>query len=171
MSEEFSAVCFDREQAHAAVNRAYAVAQAIIANGENALVECKVALEPITVKQRGFLHKAVLPQISEQVRIGGERYVTEVWKEYFRKLFLPDEFVVRRLFHADKETGELVPDKHATPRRVRSSTEELGVRAYAEHIEKIIDYATVEWGVVFHFTRDEQELRAHKSRKADHGHR
>jgi hypothetical protein len=33
------------------------------------------------------------------------------------------------------------------------------VRAYAEFTEKVIDYAIVEWGVSFVFTRDEQQLR------------
>jgi len=167
MSDELSAVCFTREDAHQAAGAAYALAQTIIANGQNALIECRQALEPISVKQRKFLHGPVLTQISEQVRIGGERYVTKVWKQYFHDLFLPDEWVLEKRFHLDRETGELTPDKRATPRRVRRSTEELGVKGYAEHIEKIIDYATVEWGVVFRFTREEQALRA--KRRGDDG--
>ena len=162
MSDELSIVVFTKEDAHAAALHAYSLAQTIIANGQNALIECRQALEPISVKQRKFLHGPVLGQISEQVRIGGQRYVTKVWKAYFHDLFLPDEWVPEKRFHLDKETGELVPDKRATPRRVRVSTEELGVRAYAEHIEKIIDYATVEWGVVFNFSNEEQALRRKK---------
>jgi hypothetical protein len=159
VSDEMSAVCFTQQDAHQAATAAYALAQTIIANGQNALIECRQALEPITVKQRKFLHGPVLGQISEQVRIGGNRYVTKIWKTYFHDLFIPDEWRVESRFHLDKETGELVPDKRATPRRVRISTEELGVRAYSEFTEKVIDYATLEFGVVFHFTNEEQALR------------
>lgn len=162
MSDTFSAVCFDPDQAHTAAKQAFAHAQALLRNGENVLISCGPALEPVTVKQRKFLHGPVLGQISEQVRVGGERYVITVWKEYFRKLFLPDTWELRAEPRLDPKLGRLVQPKRATPRRVRSSTEELGPKAYAEHTEKIIDYATVEWGVVFQFTREEQDFRARK---------
>jgi hypothetical protein len=103
--------------------------------------------DDITAKQRGFFHAAVLPQIAEQVRVDGERYTAEVWKEYFRKLFLPDRFVMRRL------PGH----KRATPQRVRVSTENLGVKGYSEHIDKVIAHAETEFGVAFVFDRQERE--------------
>lgn len=166
----FTAIAMDHEQAHAVCSQAYQVAKAEIDNGANVQVSVALAVEPVTVKQRKFLHGPVLSQISEQVRIGGERYVIKVWKDYFHDLFLPDEWHLERRFHLDKATGELVPDKRATPRRVRISTEELGPKAYAQHTEKIIDYATVEWGVVFQFQREEQDLRAHfQPRRKEHG--
>jgi hypothetical protein len=164
MNDEFSAVCFSPDDAHAAATQAYAHAKAIIANGQNALIECRQALEPITVKQRKFLHGVVLVQVSEQVAIEGHRYTVAIWKDYFRNLFLPDVWkMVDVPPKWDKTLGRLVqPKREQMPKRIRQSTEELGVRAYSEFTEKIIDYATVEWGVSFHFTNEDQALRRTK---------
>lgn len=159
---EHAEVCFDAEALHQATLRAYAHGKALLANGENVRVACGPALEPISIQQRRFLHGPVLGQISEQIRIGGERYVIETWKEYFRKLFLGDRWEMVRMPKWDHDAHAWTVPKNATPRRMRVSTEELGVKGYAEFTDKVIDYATLEWGVVFHFTHEEQQLRARK---------
>lgn len=105
------------------------------------------AQDDITTKQRGFLHAAVFPQIAEQVRVNGERFTAEIWKEYFRRLFLPDIFVMRKLPGA----------KRKTPLRVRVSTEDLSAKQYSEHIDRVIAHAVTEHGVEFHFNADERE--------------
>jgi hypothetical protein len=161
VSDELSAVCFTAEDAHAAARQAYAVARSIIANGENALIECRQALEPVSIKQRRFLHGVVLKQISEQVRVEGHRYVIETWKRYFVDILLPQEWeMVEVPPKWDPEEKKLIPPKRERmPKKKRTSTEELGVRAYSEFTEKVIDYAAVEWGVEFQFTNEEQLLR------------
>lgn len=105
--------------------------------------------DDITAKQRGFLHAAVLPQIAEQVRVGekGERYVAEAWKEYYRKKFLGHKWVMQKL------PGQ----KRAVPRKVRISTEDLGIKAYSEYIDRVIADAATEWFVQFRFRADERE--------------
>lgn len=103
--------------------------------------------EDITTKQRGFLHAAVFPQIAEQVVLDGERFAPETWKEHYRRKFLPDRFVVRKL------PGK----KRATPQRVRVSTEDLSVKQYSEHIDKVIADAVTEFGVAFQFNHEERE--------------
>lgn len=114
--------------------------------------------EDITVKQRGFLHAAVFPQIAEQVRFAdGSRYTADVWKEYFRKLFLGDRFVLKRIPRFDAATGKLVHPKRATPHRERISTEDLSIKQYSNHIDKVIAHATTELGVAFEFDADERE--------------
>ncbi len=161
MNDEMSVVCFSREDAHQAAGAAYSLAQTIIANGANALIECRQALEPISIKQRKFLHGVVLRQISEQVAIEGHRYTVAIWKDYFRGIFLPDVWkMVDVPPKWDHALGRHVaPKREQMPKRIRPSTEELGVRAYSEFTEKVIAYATVEWGVVFQFTNEEQALR------------
>lgn len=160
---EFSAVCFTREDAHQASIRAYSHAQALLADGEQVLIECRPATQPVKVQQRRFLHGPVLGQISEQARVHGERFVIDVWKEHFRRMFVGD--------HGWRwESPMKLPgQKRATPRRIRASTEELGVRDYAKLIDQIIDYAAHELGVVFQFTHEEQALLSHKPtrRKGD----
>lgn len=156
-AETFSALAMTRESAHAAAQAAYAHAQALLRDGVNVLVTCGPALEPITIKQRKFLHGPVLTQISEQVRVNGERFVIEVWKAYYKRLFLGHRWEMRKL------PGQ----KRATPRKVEVSTEELGVKAYAAFTDQVIDHATLEWGVVFQFDAVEREaVRARPHRRA-----
>ena len=127
----------------------------MLANGETPLISCGPSIEPVGVKQRRFLHGPTLGQISDQARVNGQRYTTDTWKEHFRRLFLGDggfRWEVMRLPGA----------KRSTPRRIAISTEELGVRAYAEFTNKVIDYAALELGVAFIFTNEEQSLLRHK---------
>lgn len=128
-------------------------AKCLLDNGE--WVELKVgpALDSIGAKQRGFLHAAVLPQIAEQAYVGEkrERFAAEVWKEFFHRRFIPDRWVMRKLPGA----------KRATPHRERVSSESLGVKGYSEFIDRIIDTAIVEHGVVFEFEPSERESVRH----------
>lgn len=102
----------------------------------------------ITVKQRGFLHAAVFPQIAQQVSIDGTRYTAKVWKEYFRAMFLGSRW----------ESMRLPGQKRATPRKVRISTEDLpSPKAYAEYIDQVIAHATTEFGVAFEFDAQDRE--------------
>lgn len=114
--------------------------------------------EDLTVKQRGFLHAAVFPQIAEQVVFpDGTRFVAKVWKEHFRERFLGDRWVVKRGLRWDPKEGRAVPAKRATPRKERVSTEDLSIKQYSEYIDKVIDTATVEYGVTFVFEPHERE--------------
>lgn len=114
--------------------------------------------EDITIKQRGFFHAAVLPQIAEQYRTpDGIRYVAAVWKEFFRKRFLPDRWVMHAVPRWDAVRGVMVPPKRATPMRVRSSTEDLNIRQYSLHIDRVIAAAVTELGVAFEFDAEERE--------------
>ena len=103
--------------------------------------------DDITAKQRGFLHAAVFPQIAEQVRVGGERFVPEIWKEFYRKLFLGSRYVMQKL------PGQ----KRAVPVKVRVSTEDLGIKAYSEYIDRVIAHAVSEFSVAFVFRAEERE--------------
>jgi hypothetical protein len=128
---------------------AYTHAQAMLLNGESVQLKCGPADEPISIKQRSFLHGAVLPQIATQVYVGEkrERFEASIWKEHFHRLFIPDRWVMRKLPGA----------KRATPHRERVSSESLGVARYSQFIDRIIDYAVVEHGVVFEFKEGERE--------------
>ena len=157
MNDRQARVVETREQAHAAAMQAYAVAKLLIQDGRRAVISAGEDNEPLSIKQRKFLHGVVLIQISEQVRVGGERYVMPTWKEYFRAQFLPDTWVMLRKPKWDKEKRQWVAPKRATPYRVRSSTEDLNVKQYSAYIDKVIDYAVIEWNVVFDFNQQERE--------------
>lgn len=112
--------------------------------------------EDIRAKQRGFLHKAVFPQIAEQVAVEGRRYEWRIWKEQYRKEFLGHRYEMQRLPGA----------KRATPVRVRISTEDLKtVKAYSDYIDQVIAHAVTEYGVEFVFRHDEREAVRWKPKK------
>ena len=98
-------------------------------------------------KQRKFFHGVVLPQIAEQVRVNGQRYVAAIWKEHTRKLFLGDRW----------QHYALPGHKKATPHRVRISTEDLSVKQYSSHIDKVIAHAVTDLNVYFEFDPVERE--------------
>lgn len=117
-----------------------------------------VAERDLTAKQRGFLHAAVLPQIAEQYTFpDGTRYAASVWKEFWRARFLGDRYVMKAVPRWDAKSGQMVQPKRKTPHRQRVSTEDLSIKGYSEYIDKVIDTAALELGVVFEFRADERE--------------
>jgi hypothetical protein len=92
----------------------------------------------ITTEQRGYYHGVVLTEIALYARPNGQQFPLKVWKEHFREAFLGFEDVTA----IDPITGR------KTRRRMRVSTEDLGIRAYAEFIDKVIAFAADELAVV-----------------------
>jgi len=148
-SETYITVIQTEEAVAARFRAAFNHALMMLRNGEAVELKCGPADQPITIKQRGFLHASVLPQIAEQVFIGEkrERFTAEVWKDFYHRKFIPDKWVMKKLPGA----------KRATPHRVRVSSETLGVRRYSEWIDRIIDDAVVEHGVSFVFEAADRE--------------
>jgi hypothetical protein len=127
------------------------------------------AHDDITIKQRGFLHAAVFPQIAEKyVFPDGTRYSAKAWKEFWRARFLGDRWEMRRAIKWDAKAGCMVQAKRATPHRIRVSTEDLSIRQYSAYIDRVIDTATVELGITFEFDQQEREAVRYKrpARKA-----
>lgn len=109
--------------------------------------------EDKTVKQRAFLHVAVLPQIAEQAMVAGIRYVVRVWKEHFRALYLGDRWETFELPGQFDSKGR----QKRSRRKVRISTENLSIKQYSEYLDKVIATAADELGVVFRFIAEERE--------------
>ena len=156
-----------QEERHAALVQANVIARSLVDNERAAIARGDVVEsddedagaprrfrivigidhETKSVKQRKFLHGVVLPQVSAQVRVDGQRYVAALWKEFFRKLLLGDRW----------ESYRLPGHKRATPHRVRVSTEDLSVRQYSDYIDKVIAHAVTELGVEFEFDPVERD--------------
>lgn len=96
---------------------------------------CRVedAEDAKTDEQRAYYH-VILTFIAEHARVNGQVFPMAVWKEFFRDKFLG--FKVRRF--TDPMTGRKVR------RRVRVSTEDLGVRGYANLIDKVSAFAATD---------------------------
>lgn len=158
MSNEFTNAVTTREAAHHAVSVAYVHAKVLLEDGKRVRISCEVDDDPVTVRQHRFFHGPLLRQISEQVRVEGQRYARELWKEHLKNVLLPDEWVMRKLpFVIDKATGKPKPSKKAVPFRLPKSLAGLSVKDMSDFIDRSIAHAATEWGVEFRFNLDERE--------------
>jgi hypothetical protein len=105
--------------------------------GRELVLEAKLLDDDITEKQRGYLHAGVLTQISKEAVVNGERFPMETWKEWYRSQFLGFKVVTS----VDPFT------RKKSRRRVRVSTESLGVRGMALYIDRVIAHASTELGL------------------------
>ena len=106
--------------------------------GRHLVMELKLWEDDITQRQRAYLHAVVLTEIAQYARPNGQSFPMPVWKEHFRKEWLGFKVVTA----INPITGK------KSRRRVRVSTEDLGIRAMAEYIDRMIAYAATELGVV-----------------------
>lgn len=99
--------------------------------------EFRLLDDAITQEQRGYFHAVVLTEIAQFARPGGQQFDMKTWKEHFRSEFLGFNVVTS----INPLTGKKVR------RRVRISTEDLGIRKLAEYIERVIAFAATDLGV------------------------
>lgn len=104
--------------------------------GRALVVDVRFAEDVKTDEQRGYYH-VILEFIAQHGRANGKQFPMPVWKEFFRDKFLG--FKVRTF--VDPMTGRKVR------RRVRVSTEDLGVRGYGNLIEKVTAFASTDLGL------------------------
>ena len=118
-----------------------------IKQGNELVLEARLLDDAITEAQRGFLHGVVLTEISLYARPNGQQFPMPVWKEYFRSRLLPD----KRVTTINPLTGK------KSRQRKRISTEDLGVRAYSDLIDRVSAFAATELGVTFPASYDQWE--------------
>lgn len=106
--------------------------------GRELVAEFRLLDDDITEAQRGYLHGVVLTEAALYARPNGQQFPMKVFKEYFRDRLLPD----KRVTAVNPLTGR------KSRRRVRVSTEELGVRRLAKYIDEVIAILADEFGVV-----------------------
>ena len=92
-----------------------------------------------SIRQRRFYHRYVLVEIAEQAKVNGEKFAMPVWKEHFREQYVGSAWKV----YKDPMTGK------KKRRKIRVSTEDLGVRAYSKLIDQVSAFAATELGVTF----------------------
>lgn len=104
--------------------------------GRPLAVTVQPAEDALTTEQRGYYH-VVLQFIADHGTANGQKFPMAVWKEWFRDRFLG--FKVRSFINP--MTGRRVR------RRVRVSSEDLGVRGYARLIDQVIAFASTDLGL------------------------
>lgn len=109
------------------------------AAGHRLHVEVRLHEDAKTDRQRRYYHGVVLKTIAQQARPNGAQYPMAVWKEHFRAEYLGHKTVTTK----NPLTGKKVR------RRVRVSTEDLGVKGYSQLIDRVSAFAATELGVEF----------------------
>ena len=92
-----------------------------------------------SIRQRNYYHRCVLVEIAEQAIVHGQKFDMPVWKEHFRETFVGSTWKVTK----NPMTGKKMR------RKVRISTEDLGVKAYSKLIDEVSAFAATELGVSF----------------------
>ncbi len=121
-------------QGHSAIkDQGWPWAKAQMTAGRPVVAEFRLLEDDKTNEQRGYLH-IIYAFIADHAVVNGAKFPMKVWKEFYRDKFLG--FKVRSF--KDPMTGKTVR------RRVRVSTEDLGIRAYASLIDKVTAHASTE---------------------------
>lgn len=128
------------QQAHASLNQTVVPwAKSMMMAGHRLIGEFRLAEDVKTDAQRRYYHGVILAEIAKQAKVNGQAFPLAVWKEHFRNEYLGYKSVTC----INPMTGK------KSRRRVRKSTEDLGVKAYAQLIEKVTAFAVTDLGVEF----------------------
>ena len=118
-------------------------AKKLLIDGHALVAEFRLAEDNKTDKQRAYFHGVILTEIAKQAKVNGQRFDFKTWKEYFRKEYLGFKTVTT----INPMTGK------KSRNRVRVSTEDLGVKAYSNYIDRVTAFAVTELGVEFSVKR------------------
>ncbi len=99
-----------------------------------------------TVQQGRFLWGVVYHEIAHQAKIGGVRYTSDAWHEFFKRQYLPRK----------KVTAQVAGKKRPVVYTTLGSTKGMKVKPMSKYIEQVIAYAATELGVRFSATRWEE---------------
>lgn len=136
----FHAEWHEPQQAHVSLaGNVWPWAKSMLSAGHRLVLEVRLAEDAKTDRQRKYYHGVVLTAIAQQARVNGQAFPLAVWKEHFRAEYLGFKTVT----FTNPMTGK------KSRRRVRKSTEDLGVKAYAQLIERVTAFACTDLGVEF----------------------
>ena len=140
-------VLSDPVAAHAAITRIWPNIKGELLAGNRHVIEVRPYEDKLSDSQRRYYHGYILEEIARQARINGRAYPMPVWKEHFRAEYLSHKTVTSK----NPLTGKKVR------RRVRVSTEDLGVKGYSQLIDRVSAFAATELGVTFPASFDQWE--------------
>lgn len=130
----------DPQQAHASLNQTVVPwAKSMMLAGHRLVAEFRLAEDVKTDGQRKYYHGVILTEVAKQATANGQKFPLAVWKEFFRDKFLG----FKTVSYTNPMTGKKLR------RRMRKSTEDLGVKAYATLIEQVTAFACTDLSVEF----------------------
>lgn len=140
MAEHLALQLYNPVQAHQAMTaQLWPQIKALTTAGQRLILTLVDAEDAKRAKQRRYYHGVILTEIANKASINGQKFPMKVWKEHFRKTYLPD----KRKVCTNPITGK------KSKRSVRQSTEGLSVKKYAQLIEMVTAFAVTDLGVEF----------------------
>jgi len=123
------------------------------------LITISEAPKPRNLSQNALLWAGALKDISEQVYVNGHTFSAEVWHEYLKEKFLPDETSMseenqHKYLKQDYKKYVDLPDGR---RRLVGSTTELTVKGFALYMQEIEAWGATEHGVMYHANPNQYE--------------
>lgn len=101
--------------------------------------------KPRKLSQNGLMWAGTLKDIAEQGYVGGRTFSAEVWHEFFKKEFLPEEFTEGMT----KENYRKWDFDPKGDRILVGSSTQLTVKGFAQYLTQVEAYAASELGVQF----------------------
>lgn len=156
MTEPISVIVNNPTVAHMAIDQGWKLAKAHTLAGRWVEIVVREA-DDIGTRQRNFYHGYVLLTIANTAVVAGRKHDLATWKEYFRSTFLGWRF-----------KSYSVPGRNRKARRrERISTEDIGVRAYSQLIDKVLAYGATELGIEWEYqSREDWESHGQQRRAA-----
>ena len=132
--------CLNPQQAHAAMTgQVWPVLKNMLIAGHRMEIEVRLKEDDRTLQQNRFYWGPCLREISQQARIGGERYTAEAWHELFKRQFLGYEI----------KKSTVAGSKRKKVTRTLKGTKGLKVRPMSVFLDKVQAFAAGELGVHF----------------------
>lgn len=132
--------CLNPVQAHAALTgKVWPALKSMLIAGHRMEVEVRIKEDDRTLQQNKFYWSACLTEISQQARIGGEKYTADAWHQLFKRQFLGYEI----------KRATVAGSKRKKVTRTLKSTKGLKVRPMSIYLDKVQAFAAGELGVHF----------------------
>lgn len=139
MSTGLDRIVANREDAHRVMTAAYGMAKQLLADGKPVHIQVAQHEEDRTLQQNAYYWGCVLPAMSGQAAIDGQRWTVDAWNELAKRQFLG--FEIKRVVVAGRKRKVVI-------RRLRS-TKDLKVRAFSAFLDELQAFAVTDLGVRF----------------------
>jgi hypothetical protein len=139
----YSAVVQSPEQGRIIMERGWAWTLNAMRLGEPVRIEFgRARPQDRTIQQNRYYWGVLLKEISDQVMLEGQWWVSEAWHEYFKRKFLG--YSIEKVKIAGKRRAHVI-------RRLKS-TADLEIGPFNKYLEQITAYAVLDLGVYFSVT-------------------
>ena len=119
--------------------------------GKNIEIVARESVKARKLDQNALMWVGPLKDIEEQAWLNNRQFSAEIWHQYFKEQFLPDE-MIESYIHEVVTKPEIYKKWGIDPKNERiivSSTKDLTVHGFSQYLEQIYAFGA-NLGVLFH---------------------